>query len=92
MQGRKIFAVVWLSLLSDHREVCSVGEECNAVCLFLQIETEYSFLDYVMGGCQINFTVSCFPTAPLGRGQGKSDNVVISASVCSTSDLQMQCE
>lgn len=26
----------------------------------LQVETEYSFLDYVMGGCQINFTVSCF--------------------------------
>lgn len=23
-----------------------------------QIEAEYSFLDYVMGGCQINFTVN----------------------------------
>lgn len=28
------------------------------MCVFVkQIEAEYSFLDYVMGGCQINFTV-----------------------------------
>lgn len=25
--------------------------------VFLQLVTQYSFLDYVMGGCQINFTV-----------------------------------
>uniref|UniRef100_A0A4W3GEV5 Copine-3 n=1 Tax=Callorhinchus milii TaxID=7868 RepID=A0A4W3GEV5_CALMI len=29
----------------------------SRVVFYLQIETEYSFLDYVMGGCQINFTV-----------------------------------
>lgn len=26
--------------------------------LTFQIEKEYTFLDYIMGGCQINFTVS----------------------------------
>uniref|UniRef100_A0A5F9DH20 Copine-1 n=1 Tax=Oryctolagus cuniculus TaxID=9986 RepID=A0A5F9DH20_RABIT len=30
------------------------GTICVKIC---QVETEYSFLDYVMGGCQINFTV-----------------------------------
>ncbi|XP_057559935.1 copine-1 isoform X2 [Hippopotamus amphibius kiboko] len=30
------------------------GTICVNIC---QVETEYSFLDYVMGGCQINFTV-----------------------------------
>ncbi|XP_023570512.1 copine-1 isoform X4 [Octodon degus] len=30
------------------------GTVCVKVC---QVETEYSFLDYVMGGCQISFTV-----------------------------------
>ncbi|XP_077026208.1 copine-1 isoform X2 [Tamandua tetradactyla] len=30
------------------------GTVCVKIC---QVETEYSFLDYVMGGCQINFTV-----------------------------------
>uniref|UniRef100_A0A9L0SJU6 Copine 1 n=1 Tax=Equus caballus TaxID=9796 RepID=A0A9L0SJU6_HORSE len=30
------------------------GTICVKLC---QVETEYSFLDYVMGGCQINFTV-----------------------------------
>uniref|UniRef100_A0A8C2WCW5 Copine 1 n=1 Tax=Chinchilla lanigera TaxID=34839 RepID=A0A8C2WCW5_CHILA len=30
------------------------GTICVKVC---QVETEYSFLDYVMGGCQISFTV-----------------------------------
>ena len=27
-------------------------------CFLYQMEKEYSFLDYIMGGCQINFTVS----------------------------------
>lgn len=27
------------------------------VSVHLQLVTQYSFLDYVMGGCQINFTV-----------------------------------
>ncbi|XP_063489737.1 copine-1 isoform X10 [Symphalangus syndactylus] len=30
------------------------GTICVKIC---RVETEYSFLDYVMGGCQINFTV-----------------------------------
>uniref|UniRef100_A0A9L0TH84 Copine-1 n=1 Tax=Equus caballus TaxID=9796 RepID=A0A9L0TH84_HORSE len=30
------------------------GTICVKLC---QVETEYSFLDYVMGGCQINFTM-----------------------------------
>lgn len=38
-----------------------------------------------MGGCQINFTVSCFPDAHLGRWQDKSNEVVISTFVCSVS-------
>lgn len=29
-----------------------------AYSLLLQIVREYTFLDYIMGGCQINFTVS----------------------------------
>uniref|UniRef100_A0A670IMX1 Copine-3 n=1 Tax=Podarcis muralis TaxID=64176 RepID=A0A670IMX1_PODMU len=32
-------------------------EVVTVVCCFFQIEMEYSFLDYIMGGCQINFTV-----------------------------------
>ncbi|KAJ7414852.1 Copine-1 [Pitangus sulphuratus] len=32
----------------------------------IRIETEYSFLDYVMGGCQINFTVGVDFTASNG--------------------------
>lgn len=28
-----------------------------SLCLCVQLVTQHTFLDYVMGGCQINFTV-----------------------------------
>lgn len=59
------------------------GRRCNAVCLFLQIETDYSFLDYVMGGCQINFTVSCFPASCLSRRQNMAMKLWLVLLICS---------
>lgn len=37
---------------------------CPLCCLYLQLVTQYTFLDYVMGGCQINFTVRWQQCAP----------------------------
>lgn len=31
-----------------------------SILSFVQIEIEYTFLDFILGGCQINFTVSVF--------------------------------
>lgn len=35
-----------------------LGSDLIFACLPLQIIKMYSFLDYIMGGCQIQFTVS----------------------------------
>lgn len=35
----------------------------------MQIHKMHSFLDYIMGGCQIQFTVSCFLVCSYSRGK-----------------------
>lgn len=36
----------------------------------MQIHKMHSFLDYIMGGCQIQFTVSCFCVYPFWSNEG----------------------
>ncbi|XP_059886889.1 copine-1 isoform X4 [Delphinus delphis] len=48
------FECIHLEKQQKKKSYKNSGTICVKIC---QVETEYSFLDYVMGGCQINFTV-----------------------------------
>nr|XP_025035415.1 copine-7 [Pelodiscus sinensis] len=45
------------------------------ILLDLKLHRVYSFLDYIMGGCQIHFTVSDAPSHPAGRAASRDESL-----------------
>lgn len=53
-------------MISDYFAIHFAGSVCSEIYAELsvpQLHRVYSFLDYIMGGCQIHFTVSTMPNA-----------------------------
>ena len=40
---------------------------CSVYCCILQVFEEHSFVDYIVGGCQLNFTVGIDFTGSNGK-------------------------
>lgn len=54
-----------------------------SVHICFQIVKEYTFLDYIMGGCQINFTVSTKKIMNLwGNMLGHTEDLMSSGNIC----------